>query len=75
MVRIDPVLADNPSLTVGLVEGKNPQPIILDTRLCTLLDTNLVQRTDLCTWIVNGNRNRVNLVDAYKQNDVTLIYL
>ncbi len=73
MVGIGTVLADNPSLTVRLVKGKNPQPIILDTRLRTPLDTNLVQRTDLSTWIVNGDHNRVNLVDAYKQNDVTLI--
>ncbi len=73
LVGIGTVLADNPSLTVRLVEGKNPQPIILDTRLRTPLDTNLVQRTDLSTWIVNGDHNQVNLVDAYKQNDVTLI--
>jgi 3,4-dihydroxy 2-butanone 4-phosphate synthase/GTP cyclohydrolase II len=73
MVGIGTVVADNPSLTVRMVEGKNPQPIILDTRLRTPLNTNLVQRTDLSTWIVNGDHNRVNLVDAYKQNDVTLI--
>ncbi|MGD8646255.1 MAG: RibD family protein [Desulfobacterales bacterium] len=73
MVGIGTVLADNPSLTVRFVEGKNPQPIILDTRLRTPLDTNLVQRTDLSTWIVNGNHNQGDLVDAYKQNDVTLI--
>jgi GTP cyclohydrolase II len=32
LVGIGTVLTDNPSLTVRLVEGRNPQPIILETR-------------------------------------------
>ncbi len=57
LVGIGTVLADNPSLTVRRVEGQNPQPIILDTRLRTPLDANLVKRPDLSTWIVNGNHD------------------
>lgn len=33
LVGINTVLADNPSLTVRLVEGNNPQPIVLDSQL------------------------------------------
>ncbi len=33
LVGIGTVLADNPALTVRLVPGANPQPVILDTRL------------------------------------------
>jgi len=44
------VLADNPRLTVRLVEGANPQPIILDSRLRTPLDANLLQG-DAQPWI------------------------
>ena len=53
LVGIGTVLADNPSLTVRRAEGQNPQPIILDTRLRTPLDADLIKRPDLSTWIVN----------------------
>lgn len=52
LVGIGTVLADNPRLTVRLVEGKNPQPIILDSRLRFPLTANLLQRTDLMPWII-----------------------
>ncbi len=73
LVGIGTVLADNPSLTVRLVEGKNPQPIILDTRLRTPPDANLVQRSDLSTWIVNGNHDPHDRNDTFKQKGITLI--
>jgi len=73
LVGIGTVLADNPSLTVRLVEGQNPQPIILDTRLRTPLDANLVQRSDLSTWIVNGNHDPVDRNDTFIQKGITLI--
>lgn len=73
LVGIGTVLADNPSLTVRLVEGENPQPIILDTRLRTPLDANLVLRSDLSTWIANGKHNRVDRNEAFEQKGVTLI--
>ena len=73
LVGIGTVLADNPSLTVRLVEGKNPQPIILDTRLRTPPNANLVQRSDLSTWIVNGNHDPIDRNDTFKQKGITLI--
>jgi 3,4-dihydroxy 2-butanone 4-phosphate synthase/GTP cyclohydrolase II len=73
LVGIGTVLADNPSLTVRLVEGKNPQPIILDTRLRTPPDANLVQRSDPSTWIVNGNHDPHDRNDTFKQKGITLI--
>ena len=73
LVGIGTVLADNPSLTVRRVEGQNPQPIILDTRLRTPLDANLVKRPDLSTWIVNGNHDTGNPNSALRQKGATLI--
>ena len=74
LVGIGTVLADNPSLTVRLVEGKNPQPIILDTRLRTPPDADLVQRSDLSTWIVNGNHEAIDRnEDKFRQKGITLI--
>ena len=73
LVGIGTVLADNPSLTVRRVEGQNPQPIILDTRLRTPLDANLVKRPDLSTWIINGNHDTGDPYDALRQKGATLI--
>jgi len=73
LVGIGTVLADNPSLTVRLVDGQNPQPIILDTRLRTPPDANLVQRSDLSTWIVNGNHDSPDRNETFLQKGVTLI--
>jgi 3,4-dihydroxy 2-butanone 4-phosphate synthase/GTP cyclohydrolase II len=53
LVGIETVLSDNPQLNVRLVEGNNPQPIILDTHLRIPLDAHIVKRTDLRPWIVS----------------------
>lgn len=45
LVGIDTVLSDNPRLTVRFAEGPNPRPIILDSRLRTPLDCNLVRES------------------------------
>ena len=52
LVGIGTVLADDSLLNVRLVDGKDPQPIILDSRLRTPLDSRLIRRSDLHPWIV-----------------------
>lgn len=42
LVGVGTVLADDPSLTVRLVPGTNPQPVILDTHLRCPLDSKLL---------------------------------
>ena len=42
LVGIGTVLADNPRLTVRLADGPDPQPVILDSRLRTPTDANLL---------------------------------
>jgi 3,4-dihydroxy 2-butanone 4-phosphate synthase/GTP cyclohydrolase II len=54
LVGIGTVLADNPRLTVRLVTGKNPQPIVLDSRLRFPLDTNLLKDQSRSPWIATG---------------------
>jgi 3,4-dihydroxy 2-butanone 4-phosphate synthase/GTP cyclohydrolase II len=56
LVGIGTVLADNPRLTVRLVEGKNPQPVVADSRLRFPLDANLLQNHSLPPWIATSEQ-------------------
>lgn len=57
LVGIETVLADDPQLTVRLVEGANPQPVVLDTRLRTPIESRLLRRSDRSSWLVSGEAN------------------
>jgi 3,4-dihydroxy 2-butanone 4-phosphate synthase/GTP cyclohydrolase II len=54
LIGIGTLLADDPRLDVRLVEGSNPQPIILDTHLRTPINAGLVKRPDTRPWIINA---------------------
>jgi GTP cyclohydrolase II len=66
MVGIGTVLADNPRLTVRLVKGPHPQPILLDSNLQTPLWANLLQNP--CPpWIItteNADREKATLLES-----------
>lgn len=51
LVGIGAVLADNPRLTVRLVEGKDPQPVVVDSQLRLPLNSNLLQSGCAPPWI------------------------
>jgi len=74
LIGIGTVLADNPLLSVRWIEGQNPQPIILDTRLRTPLASRLVQRRDLSPWIINGQDHSSKNVQALKKAGATPFY-
>jgi GTP cyclohydrolase II len=67
------VLADNPQLTVRLVNGKNPQPIILDTYLRIPLESKLIQRSDVSVWIVSGQTNTTENVERLRRVGATIL--
>ncbi|WP_322806454.1 RibD family protein [Thermanaerothrix sp.] len=51
LVGVGTVLADNPRLTVRLVPGQHPQPLILDTHLRTPLESHLLHHPTNAPWI------------------------
>ena len=55
LIGIETVLTDNPQLTVRLTKGKNPQPIILDSRIRMPIDSRLMKRKDLKPWLISIN--------------------
>jgi 3,4-dihydroxy 2-butanone 4-phosphate synthase/GTP cyclohydrolase II len=56
LVGIGTVLADNPLLSVRLVEGRNPQPVIVDSQLRFPLEANLLRRHPLSPWIATSEQ-------------------
>lgn len=52
LIGIGTLLADDPRLTVRLVKGNNPRPIILDSQLRTPLESFLVRENP--PWIVTA---------------------
>jgi riboflavin-specific deaminase-like protein len=52
LVGIGTVFADNPRLTVRLVNGANPRPVIVDSQLRLPLDCNLVTRESMSPLVV-----------------------
>ena len=54
LVGIETVLADDPQLTVRLVEGDHPRPVVLDTHLRTPGDARLLQGRP---WVVGAVDN------------------
>jgi GTP cyclohydrolase II len=66
MVGIGTVLSDNPRLTVRRVPGRNPQPIVLDSRLRIPLDCNLVRESNrlLVASVAGGPAERRREIEA-----------
>lgn len=57
LVGIGTVLADDSLLTVRDVEGSNPTPIILDSRLRLPLDCRLLRRQDQKPWVATTSQS------------------
>jgi riboflavin-specific deaminase-like protein len=56
LVGIGTVMVDDPRLTARLAEGKNPQPVIVDTHLRFPLNARLLTNPDLRPWLVTCDK-------------------
>jgi GTP cyclohydrolase II len=74
LIGIGTLLADDPELSVRLVEGNSPQPIILDTHLRTPLDARLMKRADTRPWIINAEGDGSEQFQALRDAGSTPIY-
>jgi riboflavin-specific deaminase-like protein len=57
LVGVGTVLADDPELRVRLVEGRDPQPVIVDSHLSTPIDAKLLSQSGRRPWIGTTSSN------------------
>ena len=78
LVGVNTVLADNPSLTTRLPNGtgKNPIRVILDSKLRTPLDSQIVNDGKAETWIIVSNQvNQEKINEFSGKKGVRIIQL
>ena len=74
LVGVNTVLKDNPSLTTRLPSGgKNPIRIILDTRLRTPVDANVIIDKLAPTWLITGCNIPSQKEETYKSLGIKIL--
>ncbi len=66
LVGIGTVLSDNPRLNVRLVNGSNPQPVVVDGRLRIPMECNLLNQDSRSPWIVTREQPDTDRLRALK---------
>ena len=74
LVGVGTVLADNPSLTTRLVEGKNPVRVIVDSNLKTPLNSKVVTEKFSRTIIATTTNAPPEKISALKNFGVEIIF-
>lgn len=74
LVGVGTVLADNPSLTTRLVEGKNPVRVIVDSTARTPLDSKVVTDKSARTIIATTSKAPPEKISALENLDVEIIF-
>jgi diaminohydroxyphosphoribosylaminopyrimidine deaminase/5-amino-6-(5-phosphoribosylamino)uracil reductase len=76
LVGVNTIKKDNPSLTTRLKNGgKSPIRVILDTRLQTPLDSQIVMDGLAPTWIVTGKDVDQKTVDYFEKKGIVIMVL
>jgi riboflavin-specific deaminase-like protein len=74
VIGINTLLVDNPLLTVRLIEGTSPQPIVLDSNLRIPLKARLLNRTDRRCWLACADKNDPGRIGAMEGRGAELIF-
>ncbi len=73
LVGIGTALADDPRLTVRLVQGDNPQPVIVDTRLRMRPDARIFSEGQANPWIVTTRDHDSEARQALERAGATVL--
>lgn len=74
VVGIGTVLADNPQLTVRLVQGQNPQPVVLDSHLVFPQGARLLQAAKL-PWLATIAPANPDRIASFEAQGVRILQL
>lgn len=74
LVGVDTVLSDDPQLTVRLVEGTHPQPIVLDTNLRFPVHARMLANPKK-PWVVTGDQINVEAKAALEQKGARVLHV
>lgn len=74
LVGVKTVLADDPRLTVRLVDGSDPQPVILDSRLSFPLTARLLQHSR-GVWIATTDRADFEMAKALEAKGARVFHV
>lgn len=73
VIGINTVLIDNPQLTVRLAQGRNPQPIVLDSKLRTPWHSRLLDRTDCRCWLACTDKSDSETISTIENRGAEVI--
>jgi riboflavin-specific deaminase-like protein len=73
VIGINTLIVDDPLLTVRLIEGASPQPIVLDSKLRTPLQARLLDRTDRRCWLACTDNHVSERVGAVQSRGAEVI--
>jgi len=76
IVGVNTVIADDPSLTVRSVEGKNPLRVVIDSQARTPLDSKVLNTNngEVKTLIAVTKNAPKNKIDLFKNKNVDIMY-
>ena len=73
LVGIQTVLSDDPLLSVRLVQGAQPQPVVLDSRLRLPPGVKLLSRTDRKPWVFHLEGGEPAVREAVRERGRVLV--